>query len=57
MTAGEIDTGRTLLECGRAVGVLYKPFETQELTGILERLWPASCESAALYECSDALHV
>ena len=53
MTAGEIDTGRTLLESGRAAGVLYKPFEIQELTGFLERLWPAPCESAALFECSD----
>lgn len=53
MTAGEIDTGRTMLESGRAVGVLYKPFEARELAGILERLWPAPCESAALFECSD----
>lgn len=57
MTAAEIDTGRTLLESGRAVGVLYKPFEAGELTGILERLWPAPCESTALFECRDMEHV
>jgi CheY-like chemotaxis protein len=53
MTAGEIDTGRTLLESGTAVGVLYKPFETQALIGILERLWPTPCETSALFDCRD----
>lgn len=47
MTAGEIDTGRILLESGKIIGVLYKPFETGELTAVLERLWPPPREAAA----------
>jgi two-component system response regulator HydG len=39
MIASEIDTGRMLLESGKAMFVLHKPFEASELTGFLDMIW------------------